>query len=452
MVTDEKDLLDKIVEEVKNEAKVKADATEKAADKKEGDVKEKATDKSSAPATTPQKEAATTPAKPQQKSAPAAEMPKVHTTGASMTELFEKDETHIPQLGEPITGNVIDISGNVVLVDLGGVGTGMVIGREAKSGLSEDAKLAVGSTIEAVVTDMINEEGYIELSIREASYEKAWDDLRAKKDDELTVKTKILDANKGGLIVEMNGITGFLPVSQLSSKNYPRVEDGDRNKILELLKQLLGKELPVRILDVDQETEKLIVSEKAAHSEEERQAISGLSVGDIVEGEVSGVVDFGAFVKFAPSGSEEDADKNLEGLVHISELAWQLISDPREIIKVGEKVQAKIIGIDDTRISLSVKALLADPWTVIGEKYVVGKEYTGTVDKINPFGAFVYLDKDIHGLAHVSEFQEAFPGKKLDETIKAGSSYKWKVLSIEPKGHRMGLLLVDGKEVPKEEA
>jgi len=434
MVTDEKDLLDKIVEEVKNEDKAK----DAAASKKEGAAPAKASTK---PADSPATATKIVPAAPEAK-----------VSGASMEELFATDETHIPVLGEPITGTVIDITGSVVLVDLGGVGTGMVIGREAKSGLSEDAKLAVGSEIEAVVTDLINEEGYIELSIREASYEKAWDDLRAKKDEESTVKTKILDANKGGLIVEMNGITGFLPVSQLSSKNYPRVEDGDRNKILELLKQLLGKELPVRILDVDQETEKLIVSEKAAHSEEERQAISGLSVGDVVEGEVSGVVDFGAFVKFAPSGSDENADKNLEGLVHISELAWQLIADPREIIKVGEKVQAKIIGIDDTRISLSVKALLADPWTVIGDKYQVGKEYTGTVDKINPFGAFVYLDKDIHGLAHVSEFQEAFPGKKLDDTISPGTTYKWKVLSIEPKGHRMGLLLVDGKEVPKEDS
>lgn len=426
MVSNDKDLLDKIVEEVKNEGK----PTEKIVEKD-----------------TPKED--TTPAPT---STPAPEPAESLGADASMAELLESDKTVIPQLGDQITGAVIDISGSVVLVDLGGVGTGMVIGREAKSGLSDDAKLAVGSEIEAVITDMINEEGYIELSIREASYEKAWDDLRAKKDGEITVKTRILDANKGGLIIEMNGITGFLPVSQLSSKNYPRVEDGDRNKILELLKQLLSKELPVRILDVDQETEKLIVSEKAAHSDEERQAISGLAVGDVVEGEVSGVVDFGAFVKFLPTGStDEDDDRRLEGLVHISELAWQLIADPREIIKVGEKVQAKIIGIDDTRISLSVKALLADPWTTIGNKYEVGKEYPGSVDKINPFGAFVYLDKDIHGLAHVSEFQEAFPGKKLDETIKVSGHYMWKVLSIEPREHRMGLLLVDGKEVPKED-
>lgn len=370
------------------------------------------------------------------------------TKKSDMEKLLEADDTKILQVGDVVKGKISDISGNVVYVDLGRVGIGMVIGREAKSGLSTDSKLEIGSEIEAVVTDLYNEDGYIELSIREASYERAWDDLREKKEKEETVKTKILEANKGGLIIEINGITGFLPVSQLASNNYPRVEDGDRNKILELLKQLTNKELGVRILDVDQEEEKLIVSEKAAHSDQERKAITKLKVGDVVEGEVSGVVDFGAFVKF-PISKDVDETQSLEGLVHISEIAWQLIDNPKELMKVGDKVKAKIIGIDDTRISLSVKALLNDPWNSIEEKYKVGKVYKGKIDKINPFGAFVYLDKDIHGLAHVSEFQEAFPKKKLEETVEPNKEYAWRVLSIEPKSHRMGLVLVDGEEAKK---
>ncbi len=364
-----------------------------------------------------------------------------------MEKLLESDNTKILAVGDVVKGKITDIDGSIVYVDLKQIGIGMVIGREAKSGLSADSKLAVGTEVEAVVTDLYNEDSYIELSIREASYEKAWDDLREKKDNEETVKTKILEANKGGLIVEINGITGFLPVSQLASNNYPRVEDGDRNKILELLKQLTNKELGVRILDVNQEDEKLIVSEKAAHSDQERKAITKLEVGNVIEGEVSGVVDFGAFVKF-PITSEDDA-QTLEGLVHISEIAWQLIDNPKELIKVGDKVKAKIIGIDDTRISLSVKALLNDPWNLIEDKYKVGKIYKGKIDKINPFGAFVYLDKDIHGLAHVSEFQEAFPKKKLEETVETGKEYAWKVLSIESKSHRMGLVLVEGIEADK---
>lgn len=360
-----------------------------------------------------------------------------------MAVLLEENPVKIPQLGDVLEGVVIDITSNSLLLDLGALGTGIVLGKEIKDGLAV-GKIKKGDKVGATLIDLENEEGYIELSIREASYERAWDDLESKRDVMGVVTTKVLDANKGGLMVEVNGITGFVPVSQLSSEHYPRVEDGDKNKILELLKKLVGKEILVRILDADRETEKLIVSERAASSEKEKEVISQLQAGDTIEGEISGVVDFGAFVKFLPPakvGSDRESDK-LEGLVHISELAWQLIDDPRSIVKTGDKVKAKIIGIDDTRISLSMKALAKDPWSEIAEKYKVGDVVQGKIDKINPFGAFVYLDKDIHGLAHVSEFQEVYPGKKMDEVLRAGETYPWKILSIEPKDHRMGLMIV----------
>lgn len=360
-----------------------------------------------------------------------------------MDALLEKYPLEIPQVGEVLEGTVIDATSNSLLLDLGSLGTGIVLGKEIKDGLSGE-KLKKGDAVTATLIDLENEDGYIELSIREASYERAWDDLKRRRDEQDVFGTKVLDANKGGLMVEVNGITGFIPVSQLASEHYPRVEDGDKNKILELLKKLIGKELIVRILDCDRETEKLIVSERAAMSEKEKEVIAQMSIGDIIEGEVSGVVDFGAFVKFLPSakeGSEKESDK-LEGLVHISELAWQLIEDPRTIVKTGDKVRAKIIGIDDRRISLSIKSLEKDPWTEISAKYSVGDIVEGKVDKINPFGAFVYLDQDIHGLAHVSEFQEVYPGKRMDEVLHSGETYKWKILSIEPKDHRMGLVIV----------
>ena len=360
-----------------------------------------------------------------------------------MAILLEENPVKIPQIGDVLEGVVIDITSNSLLLDLGALGTGIVLGKEIKDGLAV-GKVKKGDKVGATLIDLENEEGYIELSIREASYERAWDDLESKRDAMGAVMTKVLDANKGGLMVEVNGITGFVPVSQLSSEHYPRVEDGDKNKILELLKKLVGKEMLVRILDADRETEKLIVSERAASSEKEKEVISQLQAGDVIEGEVSGVVDFGAFIKFLPPAkmaSDRESDK-LEGLVHISELAWQLIDDPRTIVKTGDKVKAKIIGIDDTRISLSMKALAKDPWSEIAEKYKVGDIVSGKIDKINPFGAFVYLDKDIHGLAHVSEFQEVYPGKKMDEILRAGEAYDWKILSIEPKDHRMGLMIV----------
>ena len=371
-------------------------------------------------------------------------------SSSPMADLISEDLT-FPQVGDVIKGKIINIASSEIYLDLGNFGTGMVIGKEIKDGMS-GGKLKIGDEISATIIDLENEEGYIELSVREASHEKAWDDIESKRDTQEKVETRIIGVNKGGLMVEVNGISGFLPVSQLSSKNYPRVEDGDKNKIFNLLKRFNGQEMTVRIIDADRETGKLIVSEKAAQSEKDKESIAKLSIGDVIEGEVSGVVDFGAFIKFVTPGkdpqtaSEED---RLEGLVHISELAWQLIENPRDIIKVGDKITAKIIGIDNEKISLSIRALQKDPWSELEENYKVGDIVSGKVKKINHFGAFVYLNKDIHGLAHISEMSEAYPGKNLDELIKVDEDYNWKILSIEPKEHRMGLVLASKKDKAK---
>ena len=403
----------------------------------------------SAPTDTPAAPAEDTPADadtaqtdtPAEETAPQEDDDTSHTEASTMAQLLEQSPEP-PHIGDVIRGTVLSVASNIVYLDLGPFGTGVVIGRETKDGMATE-KLAVGNVVNATVIDLDTDDGYIELSIREASYDKAWNDLEEKAKAKEPIETKIRDANKGGLIVEINGISGFLPVSQLSSEHYPRVEDGDKAKILEMLKQLVGKELTVVILDANRDEEKLIVSEKAAGSKKEREALAKLKVGDEIEGEVSGVVKFGAFVKFFPP--TEDGAKGegacLEGLVHISELAWQLIDDPRDIVKTGDTVKAKVIGIDDTRISLSMKALAKDPWDTVTERYKVGDIVDGKVDKINHFGAFVYLDDNIHGLAHVSEFRELYPGKRFEEMIGAGNTYKWKILSIEPKSHRMGLLL-----------
>lgn len=368
-----------------------------------------------------------------------------------MGKLLQSANIDFPEPGEVLEGMVIDIGPHSVLLDLGIFGTGIVYGRDTRDGLRGNTKLKLGDEVHATLLTLENEDGYIELSIREASYEKAWEDLEIKKDNEDAVQTRVLDANKGGLMIEINGIGGFLPVSQLASEHYPRVEDGNKNKILEKLKKLVGQTLLVKIIDTYRDEEKLIVSEKAAMSEREQAMISKLKEGDVIEGEVSGVVDFGAFVKFLPKGakvSDETAESDkLEGLVHISELAWQLIDNPREIIKVGDKIKAKIIGIDESRISLSIRALAEDPWKGVEKKYSTGKVYKGKVDKISHFGSFVYLDENIHGLAHISEFSEMYPGKKMDEMIKVGEEYDWRILSIESKDHRMGLVLVDETEV-----
>ncbi|MDZ7612076.1 MAG: S1 RNA-binding domain-containing protein [Candidatus Moranbacteria bacterium] len=364
---------------------------------------------------------------------------------SKMEELIDQNPPSILEEGIKVKGNVIEIDNHAVYVDLKDSGTGIIYGKEVKDGFGENRKkLQSGDEITATVVEMENDEGYVELSVREAIREEAWKDLVNKKEKKETFPIKILDANKGGLMVEINGITGFMPVSQLTSEHYPRVEDGDKNKIFEILKSYVNSEMNVCVIDAVPEEEKLIVSEKEAHKGEEKESISEFKVGDIIEGEVSGVVDFGAFVKFNPPSrkeSKEDKDK-LEGLVHISQLDWKLIDDPREVVKVGDKVRAKIISIDDTRISLSIRELKNDPWSEVDKKYKTGDVVEGTVNKVNHFGAFVYLDRDIHGLAHISEFISKYPGKNIDEVIKTGETYLWQIISMDPAEHRMGLKFV----------
>jgi small subunit ribosomal protein S1 len=238
----------------------------------------------------------------------------------------------------------------------------------------------------------------------------------------------------------INGIPAFLPVSQLTPEHYPRVEGGAVQEILTRLKEFIGQKLKVKIITADEKEEKLIISEKEATLEKEKKKITSLKVGDIVEGEISGITDFGAFMRF----------DHLEGLIHISELAWQLIEDPRDIVKVGQKVKAEIIGLDGTKIFLSLKKLVKDPWKTISKKYKVGQIVLGKITKIHPFGVFVQLDKDIHGLVHISELSSK-KIKSPDDVVKVGQKRKFKILSIEPEEHRMGLSLKAVEEVKKEE-
>lgn len=363
-----------------------------------------------------------------------------------MEDLLKNYSFPILQPEDKIEGTVVTVDNNAVYVDLGNFGSGIIYGKEVKDGLGDNRKkLEIGSKIVATVVDLENEDGYVELSIREALREAAWNDLLEKKKNREVIKVKILEANKGGLLAMVNNISGFMPVSQLTAEHYPRVEDGDKNKIFEILKSFVGTEMNVCVLDAIKEEEKLIISEKEANKDKEKKFVSEFKKGDIIHGEISGVVDFGAFVKFLPPSKKDSKDERdlLEGLVHISQLDWKLIDNPRDLVKVGDKVSAKIIDIDEVRISLSMRELKVDPWSVIGKKFKVGDIVDGKVNKINHFGAFVYLNSDIHGLSHISDFMHKFPGKSIDEIISKGETYSWQIISLEPHQHRLGLRLVD---------
>ena len=354
----------------------------------------------------------------------------------------EGNYAEIPKVGDIVKGKVIDIERSEIRVDIEGFTTGIVRGKEFFDAGSEPADLKIGDEVEATVIELENENGEMELSFRFAGHQRAWDELSALKNGSLPVKAVITDANKGGLMVKVGKVPGFLPVSQLTPEHYPRVPGGDKNKILERLRSYIGQDFSVKVIDVNESEEKLIVSEKANWEEKQKEVIAGYKAGETVEGKVTAVTDFGVFVEFGQ-------DK-LEGLVHISELAWQRIDDPNDLVKVGDVIKAEIINVEGSKIFLSMKKLKDDPWKSIGDKYQVGQTVKGKVLKVNPFGLFVELDPDIHGLAHISELSD----KQISdagEAAKPGDVLDFKILSLEPANHRLGLSLRAAKERPAEE-
>ena len=354
------------------------------------------------------------------------------------------DFLSVPKLGDLITGKIISTKGREVRMDVNGLTTGVVRGRELFAESSVYSDLKNGDEVEATVIGLENETGEMELSFRYAGNKKSWEEIRSTFESGEAIPVKVLDANKGGLIVKVQHVSGFLPVSQLAPENYPRVSGGDKQKILDKLKEFVGKKLKVKVLDMNESDEKLIVSEKAVWETEQKNVINQISVGDVIEGSVTALADFGAFIKFSPAGEE---NTNLEGLVHISEIAWQRIDHPKDILKAGEEVKAEVIGIEGSKIFLSIKKLIADPWQGVEDKYKVGDVVEGTVLKVNPFGLFVELDKDIHGLAHISELSDK-PVEDVNTVAKSGDVMKFKIVSIEAKEHRLGLSLKAMKEEP----
>ncbi len=346
------------------------------------------------------------------------------------TLLEDKGWLNIPKVGDVVKGIIISLSKNEIRIDIEGYKTGVVRGRELFAEAVEYAGLAVGQEVEATVIDLENELGEVELSFRYAGQQKAWEVLRKLMESGELVDAKIMEANKGGLLANVNHVNGFLPVSQLSPDNYPRVSGGDKIKILEKLKSFVGTTMKVKVIDVNEREEKLIVSEKSVWEEAQKGVLDKYKLGDVVEGAITAIADFGVFVKF----------DNLEGLVHISEIAWQRIDHPRDLVKVGEVVKAEIIGIEGSKIFLSMKKLIQDPWKAVTEKYKIGDKVEGKVLKINPFGFFVELDKDIHGLAHISELSKK-PVKNVSDIAKIGDTMTFKIVSIEPEQHRLGLSL-----------
>ncbi|MBI4599358.1 S1 RNA-binding domain-containing protein [Candidatus Uhrbacteria bacterium] len=346
-------------------------------------------------------------------------------------DLLDQYSAKLPKVGDIISGRVISVSKGEVQIDIDGIATGLVRGYELIDESGEYSDLHIGDEVHATVLEMENERGLVELSFRSAGHQKAWDKLRVLMQSGEIVSVKTIDANKGGLMVSCGNVNGFMPVSQLCPEHYPRIQGGDKNKILDKLKSYIGESFDAKVIDVNEDEEKLIVSEKAAWEVKQKDVISSYTVGDTVEGVVTVITDFGAFVEFG---------EGLEGLIHISEIAWQRIDDPKEFLRSGQKVKAQIIKIEGSKIFLSMKNLIPDPWKNVKTKYAVGQKVTGKVLKVNPFGLFVELDPEIHGLAHVSELSAKGPVEP-SHVATAGVEMEFMVVSIEPEEHRLGLSL-----------
>lgn len=327
-------------------------------------------------------------------------------------------------IGDTVEGTVISIKKHEILIDLGLQGVGLVPRKE----VSFARNLKEGDEVSASVVDPEMRDGCVLLSLRKAVKDKSWDEITAKQDNGEVVEVTPFDANRGGLLVEYEGIRGFMPVSQLSAEHYPRVGSADKDEILQRLNSLVGKPIRARILDANKKENKLIFSEKEAIKDGLAERFAELNIGDVVKGVVTGVVDFGVFVNV----------DGIEGLIHISEISWERVNNPSDYVKVGSTVEAKIIAIDKERLSLSMKQLIEDPWISEVQSLKKGSKVEGTITRITPFGAFVQISPAVEALVHVSELGE---GSDVDpeKIFTLNERKKFKVLDIDKEGRKISL-------------
>lgn len=348
----------------------------------------------------------------------------------TMDELLENSTLEQMKSGDVVEGVVSSVRKHEVWLDLGANGIGVIFRREVGTNALKE-----GETISVSVVDPELDEGYALLSMKRASKDRGWTELQRLFDEQEIIDIEPYSANRGGLLVELEGIRGFLPVSQLSAEHYPRVSDADKDEILTKLNSLVTKTLRVRVLDVSRKDNKLIFSEKEAIRDDMQSRLSDLKVGEVVEGVVTGVIDFGAFVNV----------DGIEGLIHISEISWERVEDPRKYVKMGENIKAKIIAIDKDRLSLSIKQMVEDPWLSEVKQFKKDDIVEGKITRITPFGAFVQLSPAVEALVHVSEMSddESIDPEKL---FKLNEKKQFKVLEIDTENRKIALSLKDVKK------
>jgi len=348
----------------------------------------------------------------------------------TMDELLESSKVQQLKVGDVVEGSIISVKKHEIWIDLGANGIGVVMRREIGYG----QVLEVGQSITVSVVDPELDEGHMLLSMRRAVKDRGWDELQHIQETQEVIEVVPYDANRGGLLVELEGIRGFLPVSQLAAGHYPRVSGADKDEILQKLNALVNKPVRVCVLDVSRKDNKLIFSEKEAVKDDVKARFAKLEVGNVIEGIITGVTDFGAFV---------NAD-GIEGLIHISEISWEHVEDPRDYVKVGTTIKAKIIAIDKDRLSLSLKQMTEDPWIEQIKAFKKGNIVEGKITRITPFGAFVQLSPAVEALVHVSEMSDDDTADP-EKIFQLNEKKKFKVIDIDTEARKIALSLKNAK-------
>lgn len=352
-------------------------------------------------------------------------MPKIthqsnNTSNATFETILNKHLSKLPKIGDTITGKVVSITKNEILIDLPNINVGIVRGQEL---LNIDIdKININDKIEATILDLENEKGQIELSLK-ASAETIWNKIIKDQEQKNIIEVTILGANKGGLLTKIYNISAFLPVSQLASKHYPKVEGGDKMKIFKKLKKIVGSKIKARIIDIEKEQDKIIISEKNIEQEKQKEKLKKYKIGQTIEGKIIQLFKFGAIIQF---------DKNVEGFIHISEMSWQIINKPEDILKINDQIKAQIINIKDNQVFLSLKRLEKNPFEAeIKEKNIKeGKKVKGKINNILPYGLLVQITPNVQGLAYISDLIIPI-GKNIFTSYKINQEQEFKILKID---------------------
>jgi small subunit ribosomal protein S1 len=359
--------------------------------------------------------------------------PNNHQTMESLLET-ESLSVDMPQAGEIRTGTIASIGPSQILVSIGAKSEGVIAGREIEQLTPEEREaLKVGAEVPVYVINPEDADGNVVLSFRRAQEQMSWENVEKMLGEDRVYDSKIIGFNKGGLIVSVGGLRGFVPASQVSSMRRSQ-STGETPE--QRWQKMIGEPISVRIIEVDRERRRLILSERAAGSESRQsikeRVIDELEVGKTYTGRVTSLANFGAFVNV----------NGADGLVHLSELSWDRVQHPSEVLEVGQEVKVKVINVDreKKRIGLSLRALADDPWKSRVEKFAVGQLVEGVITRLTKFGAFARLEGDIEGLIHISEMAE-HRIEHPKEVLKEGETRTLRVIRIDSDQHRIGLSL-----------